>query len=224
MRRGISCPGHLSQTAVPPATPETTPARRPRTQGAEQYGRRAPPPHVPYELQPAKTFAFLTGFITDETDKCETAGEKIERLSWFLKEVNQVPVRPTTSYHRDRPSLKSQVSVYLAEEIEYLERLSRLAKAPAGDRENALKKSRLKLGTSVAQLACFLRLLLDPKVVQNENTAELLRFTAGACVTKRSEAVSVGSLRGKFYEVETATKESAKQLLLKMVAHIDKTW
>ena len=152
------------------------------------------------------SFDCLTAFITAETNKCETIGERIEKLSLLLKEVNQVPVQPDTSYRQNRPALKDQLSMYLTEEIEYLERIYKLPNKSHGDDQNTSNETKLKLEISVAQLGYLLRLLLDTQVIQNENIAELLRFAARSCTTKRSEAISVGSLRGKFYEVETATK------------------
>ncbi|HEY0654035.1 MAG TPA: hypothetical protein VGD65_12940, partial [Chryseosolibacter sp.] len=72
------------------------------------------------------------------------------------------------------------------------------------------------------QLAYLAKVLMGSKVILNDNVTQVLQFLARHSTTKRSEAISYGSIRGKFYDTETSTKESLRQVLQKMIQHIDK--
>jgi hypothetical protein len=50
----------------------------------------------------------------------------------------------------------------------------------------------------------------------------VLTFKVKFSITKRAETISYGSLRAKFYNVESGTRESVKNMLLTMVRHIEK--
>jgi hypothetical protein len=162
-----------------------------------------------------KSRAYFIQYIDRELGTVETRIEKIEILSLLLKQVNQVPVARGVGYHEHLASLKSQVKNYVAAELAYRERF----KEHCPDRNATvllptLGDFRIKFELSVPQLAFLVRLLLKVGVISNENVSELLRFIARHSVTKRSEEISVGSLRTKFYEVESATMDSVKRLLL----------
>ncbi|HEX5170948.1 MAG TPA: hypothetical protein VFW11_17355 [Cyclobacteriaceae bacterium] len=151
----------------------------------------------------------------------ETSAEKIERLSYALKKISQAHVRAGLCYNPLAPSLKDQLCGYLLDEIHHLERVQLLFVA-SGSRPGVVSTFKLKLETSVSQLAYLLRIFMETKVVRNDNVAELLRFLSKFVMTKRTENISVESFRIKFYNVESGTRDSVRSLLMDMVRYIDK--
>jgi len=170
-----------------------------------------------------KTFAYHTHYINILLADAETRADKIEKLSFVLKEVNQAQVKPGIRFKQDAPSLKDQLTCYISEEIDYLERVQHLSSNPhERSQDSFLDTFKLKLELSVAQLAYLIKVFIEVKLIQNKSLTELLRFLVKFVVTKRAESISYDSLRAKHYNVERSTKESVKSMLLAMVRYIEK--
>lgn len=155
-------------------------------------------------------FGYYTHHITEQLNTLETKNEKQERLMVLRKEITQAPVKPDVHYHPKIPSLRAQLLTFLSEELKIMESTASpppsKAVLPAGD-------FRLRTELSVSQLACLLKTLLDNRIITNPNVSELLRFFAQNIVTKRAEAISFDSLRAKYYNIESGTREATRQVL-----------
>ena len=154
-------------------------------------------------------FGYYTHQITEQLHALETKNEKHERLMMLRREITQAPVKPDLHYHPKIPSLRTQLLTFLSEELKIMESVASPppAKAsPSGD-------FRLRTELSVSQLACLLKTLLDNRIITNPNVSELLRFLAQTTVTKRAEAISFDSLRAKYYNIESGTRETTRQVL-----------
>ncbi len=170
-----------------------------------------------------KVFAYHAHYITSLLEAGETRAEKLERLSLALKKVNQAQVKPDIRYNLHRGSLKEQLNSYISEEIDYLERLQQLSGNTTERPMDAfLQGFKLRFDASVTQLAYLLKILIETKIILNNNLSQVLHFLVRFVTTKRSEAVSYGSIRSKFYNVETGTKESVRKMLLSMIHHIER--
>lgn len=166
-----------------------------------------------------KVFAYHAKYFDAILQSDDSRTEKVERLSYALKKINQSQVKPGVFYDKDRPSLKDQLCCYLKEEIDYLERLNHGSGPKASDSLHGFK---LKLEISVSQLAYLMRVFVDTQVVQNKNITEVLKFLAQYIITKKSEAISYTSFRVKFYNIEIGTKEAVRNMLFTMIRYIDK--
>lgn len=166
-----------------------------------------------------KVFAYHAKYFDAILQSDDSRTEKVERLSYALKKINQSQVKPGVFYDKDRPSLKDQLCCYLKEEIDYLEKLSH-GSGPKGT--DAFLGFKLKLEISVSQLAYLVRVFVDTQVVQNKNITEVLKFLAQYTITKRSESISYTSFRVKFYNIEIGTKEAVRNMLFTMIRYIDK--
>lgn len=171
-----------------------------------------------------KAITYHAHYISAILNETEIRAEKIERLSFVLKNVNQSQVKPGIGYNIHTPSLKGQINDYITVELEYQERLQRLSN-PSHETppDDLLSGFKLKIEASVAQLAYLLKLLIETKIIINSNLSHLLQFLARFVVTKKAENMSHGSLRSKFYNVENGTKESVRAILSTMIQHIDKS-
>lgn len=167
-----------------------------------------------------KVFAYHAKYYEAMLRSDDSRGEKIEKLSYTLKKINQGQVKPGMFYDKDRPSLKDQLCCYLKEELDYLERLNHGATSKSAD--SSFHGFKLKLEISVSQLAYLIRVFVETQVVQNKNITEVLKFLAQYVITKKSEGISYTSFRVKFYNIEIGTKEAVRNMLFTMIRYIDK--
>jgi hypothetical protein len=171
-----------------------------------------------------KCLAYYARYITMQLHQSETLTDKIQLLSKTLKEVNQMQTKPSVAYNHKAPSLQTQLTTFITEELTHLERLLTLDVKPHPQSiTGQLPNFKLKVELSVSQLACLTKLFIETKLVNHTNTSEVLRFLTRFVITRQTHAVSFDSLRGKFYNVETGTKESVKQILISMIHHVDKS-
>lgn len=170
-----------------------------------------------------RCFTYHAHYINLVLDEVETRSEKIEKLSYLLKIINQAQVKPGIGYNLQAPSLVSQLSGYIVEEIEHYERLQQLANTPtANAMEKLIGSFKIQLEMSVAQIAFFVKLFIESRIIVTNNVTGVLRFLSKILVSKRTESFSYDSFRAKFYNVESGTKESVRNILLKMIEYIDK--
>lgn len=74
---------------------------------------------------------------------------------------------------------------------------------------------------SVSQFALFTKAFVESGVIQNKNVSELIRFLSKFVKTKRSGTISPESLRIKYYDVESSTKDAVKNLLHTAIGYIN---
>lgn len=171
-----------------------------------------------------KVVTYHAHYLSSLLDKTETRSEKIETLSFMLKNISQAQVKPGTGYNLHAPSLKNQLSEYITVELEYHERLQQLSNRPSGPAaDDFLSGFKLKFEASVSQLAYLLKVLIETRIILNNNLSQVINFIVRFVITKKAENISYGSLRSKFYNVESGTKESVRSMLLSMVHYIEKS-
>jgi len=168
-----------------------------------------------------KTFQYLTNGITKSIHPLESATEKVERLSWHRKGINQLPVKPGAGYNRQVPSLKEQLTAWIEEEILYLEKSNQLSEHHNTPAKQLPEEFKIKTELSVAQLAFLVRVLLETKCILNNNTSDLIRFFSRYVQTKRLENISYESFRVRFYNTEESAKRTVRGLLLQWVDYIN---
>jgi len=169
-----------------------------------------------------RCFSWHAKYLASQLAGAHTHEERVEVLSLLLKNVNQSQVKPGIAYHPKSLPLKAQLAAYVAEEMEYEERIFQLGNFPKPTTDAATLPYTLKLELSVAQISFLVRILIETNIIVNKNVNETLRFFARYTTSKRSGSITFGSLRVKYYENEVGTKESVKNLLSSMVKFIDK--
>jgi hypothetical protein len=169
-----------------------------------------------------KTFTQMTTYIRSFLNGDADLHQKIVGLSTLRKEVNQATVKQGTGYHMDAPTFKSQLANYLTEELDYL---SHIKNPPESADEKADPRSafKLKLGLSVAQLGCLLRILIDTGLIACGNIVALIRFVASHCETRKTGAISAESLRIKYYNIERGAHEAVCQKLTEVLKAMGRT-
>lgn len=169
------------------------------------------------------TYFFLTyttDKISEEVKEQTTLGNQVERLSFWVKLLNQNQVKPGFALKHDRPSIQEQLGMWLAEEIHFIEKKKQLTflMSPSGP---VVKTESFKVNTilSVPQLAYSIRLLKEAGIITNPNQTELIRFFSQHFSTPRNQNVSSESLRIKYYNVERSSVRSIQGILDRLVEH-----
>ncbi|HEX5153614.1 MAG TPA: hypothetical protein VFW07_19330 [Parafilimonas sp.] len=78
--------------------------------------------------------------------------------------------------------------------------------------------SKLNTGLSVPQLALFIRLMIDAKIINETNQSALLKNIAAVICTSRTASVSSESLRINYYTPNGTAKNIVKDHLLNMIS------
>jgi hypothetical protein len=164
-----------------------------------------------------KFFNYLTSQISRELKTLDSIGEKLEKLYYYQKLGNQLPMKTEFSYNYQLLPLKKQMAIWLQEEISYQKKKAKYSHYGfLAEIEN--DKRQLKM--SVAQLSLFVRAFFETGLVDGTRH-ELLQFITRHYRTDQQETISFGSLKGKYYKVDTGTKRAVGRMMKRMLAHIE---
>lgn len=157
--------------------------------------------------------------------KATLAGQ-LEKLSHYLKLINQQQEKPGFSLKHSQKSLKVQLSEWVIEEIIFLEKKQQLSFSfkAAGKIETPVTNDfKIHTESSVPQVAYFIRILMETGLIKNQSTIDVIRFFSNHVRTDRVESISADSFRSKFYNTEHTAKQAVKEDVLKLLEHISKS-
>jgi hypothetical protein len=170
-----------------------------------------------YNFNSRQYFLYVIKRISDREKEEETLVGKIELLAHEYKKINQAVMERKVHYTSKYPSLQDVVGNWLEEEIAFLKTKQQLTLTLACPDKQMPHDFKIALDLSVAQFSCLVRGLMEKKFILNTNLTELAGFLSGAVVTKRSENISVGSFRKKYYNLEEGTKKSVIDILNQVI-------
>ncbi len=135
----------------------------------------------------------------------ETTQNRIELLEYYIKTINQLPLKVNSVLIPNLASVCDQMLIWINEEYKYL--LSSQHNISLQDEITKRNKGMIKIKTSfsVPQLAAFLRIMIEKGVITNETNIEVLRFMAQNVATPHADVISEESLKNKFYNIEPGT-------------------
>jgi hypothetical protein len=174
-----------------------------------------------FNLNATSMVTYFSQHVQSMLNTLLTTHQRIEKLSYYLKTVNQVSAKPGLQFNPFSPSLKDQLNQYVREEILYHEKVEAITCSISKTEVDAEATFKIMLQLSVSQVAYLFRLLVETRIIANQNLTQLLQFLSVHMTTKKSEALSYGSIRSKYYHVENGTKESVKEMLLGLIRHMD---
>ncbi len=164
-------------------------------------------------------FDYWRNRITKQLNKVELPTEKRKYLTDLHREIQFLQAKHSLRFHPHAMSLRNQLLIFIEGELAYIEKsLQHRGTAIVNDAPE--ENFRLRTEFSVSQLACFVKALVDTRIIVNPNVSELLRFLAHTTVTKRAEVISFDSLRAKYYNIESGTREAIRQTLQNLTKNI----
>ncbi len=162
-------------------------------------------------------FLYLINRISNKVSSGETIAGKIELLAFELKKVNQRVCNRGSHFTERYPGLQDILHNWLMEEMNFLRTRLELTGKSTHSVKAMPNEFKIALDLSVAQFSCLVRGLIEKKLILNTNLTELAAFLASSVVTKRSENISEGSFRRKYYNIEDSTKKSVIEVLNKTI-------
>lgn len=167
-------------------------------------------------------FKYYTKLIQDQIAELDSDAERLEKLAFHNKRINQIQSIHDLVYELDSKGIKSQICEWISEEVQFLERKRDLISASHIAENDLVKKDfKLEFDMSVSQFAFFIKSFIETGVIQNKNISELIRFLSKFVKTKRSENISYESFRIKYYNVEDSTKNAVKNTLHNSIGYIN---
>lgn len=169
------------------------------------------------EYNSTTAFEYWKSRISTRLNSSESKSEQREILWAVQREVRYAPDEINLNNHPQGLTVRDRILTYIAEELEAGES-SRQQTSGNGALNSGNFRMRMEL--SVSQLACFIKALVDTRMIVNPNVSELLRFLAQTTMSKRSETISFDSLRAKYYNIESGTKEALRQKLQSLLKNL----
>jgi hypothetical protein len=163
-------------------------------------------------------FKYLTNDILQELKTQENNIQKIDILYKLLKNYNQKQSRNFLKYKLNLPPLKEQIIGWIEEEIEYLTKKIKLEANQLITESNNEEKIKFLTGLSVAQLSYFFGLLMEVGIIKHKNQTDVFRFIAENFKTNNTEKISVDSIKVKYYNVETTTKNAVREKIIELIS------
>lgn len=161
-------------------------------------------------------FYYGISIIKQELNKEPAISKQVNLLYHYLKEYNQMQVNTRLAYNPNLPSTRLQIITWIEEEINYIQRVNTIEEEGTIEPTREISK-KVAFNLSVAQLAYFVKLLVEGRVIDGTNQNELMRFLANHCQTLKTEEISFKSLSSKFYNIEQSTKQSVKDIVIKLL-------
>lgn len=168
-------------------------------------------------------FAYLTGQIKQDTENIDSHSGKVEVLSRYLKTINQIQEYPDLVLYPKQKPIKEQISVWIIEEIEHMERSLKLKhSSEIKNFQSETPELKLQTDMSVAQLAYLIRIMIEVGIIKNTNQRDVLKLISGMFRTKQTDTISPESLRTRFYNIEDNTKLAVKDMVINMLNFVNK--
>jgi hypothetical protein len=163
---------------------------------------------------------YETTRIRNHVEELPSLASQIEYLSYVLKKLYQVQVKPSFSLKPNRESLRNLLSNWLEQEITFIEKKRQLTLmiSPGGARVAEPDTFKVKTSLSVAQLAYSVRLLKESGIIVNDNKAEVIRFFSKHFSSVNNQNISQESFRSKYFGFETSAVTSIQGILNKMIS------
>jgi hypothetical protein len=169
-------------------------------------------------------FNYFTNEIRESVLNIETYCGKIEKLAWFHKEVNQLPLKKSIAYNQNQKSIHDLVSHWIIEEMCFLEKSFELSTTQIKDSKNSISPVvKILTNLSVPQIAYLLKIFVETEILNSQNDSELIKNIAAITRTKKAVNISSESLRVKYYSVEEKVKDEVKDIIIKLLNHINKS-
>ena len=158
------------------------------------------------------TWEYFDNYLQNTLCSISTPRLKYEWLSLTLKKLKQLPCANDQPFDKKQQGVSDFLIIYLDAERSYWQKF--LGINEIGEQATTIPNDfKIKLELSVAQLACLLKALVDNKIIRNTNVMGLLRFFSGHTITKKTEKISLDSLRGKYYNIEWNTRQAVADML-----------
>ncbi|TLX75988.1 hypothetical protein E9993_07155 [Labilibacter sediminis] len=144
---------------------------------------------------------------------------RIKKLRYLEKRISQIVVNKDKGYCPNRETLKNSIYKWIKKEVGFYEKNYLIGNLPENKIENLVSQiplNKIKTNLSVAQIASFLRHLIDQNIIETNNKETTIKIFSKILSSKNAHNISDRSLRAKFFNPDLATLEDTKQMFLNL--------
>ena len=190
--------------------------------GAETGTRLLEEQLVKMNFNSAGFFDYLIRQVEEDIQKTGSLKDQVEKLYFHLKNTNQQAIDEHLCFNPKQKGVREFVNDWILEETTFLEKKLVLLGNPAGDQRLVNQGFKVVTELSVAQIACFVRLLVESGVIKNKNRAELITFYAVYTQSKKQENISPESFRTRFYNIEESARQEIRGTIIQLLNYINR--
>jgi hypothetical protein len=143
--------------------------------------------------------------------------EQLEAIYIEREQLSCCPHQKSSKLITTMPHIIDQLLAFLDEKISHLKALLKVRRAVLNDAKQVNSTMRLKTRLSVSQLAFLIKLLKEGGILDKDNIGEHFNFFATHFYTENTMFISADSLRKKSTDVEFATSQKLKAMLINML-------
>lgn len=165
-------------------------------------------------------YLYLTQRAREYYEAIHDTNERIDLLALSLKLMQQRRMPSRYAFEPDQKSIQEQLIQWMELELNF--HRAQIPPATSFDEPATTDQpQRVKVDLSIAQLAYFIRLLIECAVLQQSNLTKLIRRIVQTFETKRSADPSPKRFEHSYYDVEQGTKRSVRAILEAMIQRVD---
>lgn len=161
---------------------------------------------------------YLVETICNNVNLLKTAKEKIDRLSFYYKEIGQIQRKTGHSYNPRARSVKDDLKEWLVREIKYLEKSENLGiLVPASFHESPQYRRGIWYTYTIEELALLQRVQYEASYIANTNIIAMMEDLSRFAHTATQHNISYKNLKNLFYNIDLATIDSMHNKFLFMI-------
>ena len=161
---------------------------------------------------------YLVEMICENVNIAKTVKEKIDRLSFYYKEIGQMHRKPGVSFHHGVRSVKDDLKEWLAREIRYLEKSENLGIiVPARFHDSPQYKRGIWYTYTIEELALLQRIQHEANYITNSNIIAMMEDLSKIAHTATQHNISYKNLKNLFYNIDLNTIDSLHEKLLILI-------
>ncbi|MGM9478944.1 hypothetical protein ACS5PU_21155 [Pedobacter sp. GSP4] len=141
-------------------------------------------------------YYFCCAYFNQEMDKCESISQQYKMLNFLKKTFKQIFSLSASSYNSSLPAINESLQRYIEAELDYMKSLE----ITADDlRANGLMDHNFKVTFTVRQLAIFIHLQVEAKIIESQSPKVLHSYITKHYSTVEQENISEKSFKNAYY-------------------------
>ncbi len=165
---------------------------------------------------------YLVDFICENAASLVDPKARIERLSFFYKQISQLHIRPGATLRPASKSVKEDLKDWLAREIKYQEKTHTIGFiTPANFNQDVYNKG-IWYNYSIEELALFKRIEHEAGLISNKKIRPMIDDFAKIAHTSTQHNISPKNLYNLFYNIDLSTINSLHDKLFLLINHLQR--
>ncbi|HMU46136.1 MAG TPA: hypothetical protein PKC72_07200 [Chitinophagaceae bacterium] len=166
---------------------------------------------------------YIADCICSEVNTMNSVKEKLDRLFFYYKHINQMHTKPGVALIQDARSVKDEIKEWLAGEIRYLQKTQNLGIiVPARFKNETEYKQGIWCTYTVEEIALLHRLQHEAKFITNKKVRPMIDDLSKFIHTSSVHNISAKNLYNSFYNIDLDTIQSLNDKLFTLISHLRK--